>query len=260
MKYTCLLCLILSAACAPAPPGTVVNVANEQSSAPSNLPIPPALPVEVAPFRAPSVYTQFQAKEVSGQATPWVDELASQLGVNLAALVKNVVVSTANSGSAPVMLVSPAHQTGDFTFVRSSTVRLYQLLPITIGASLGRFDLVLAADRPPPDQLQDGSTIVWTLVLASDSGASAAVLKLETPLPKAPGLWDVISTSLSVSQRRIRVEIGVSHSGGGDSCDRTYPFVIRASEGPALAIEQTRVVASPCPALGETLPQHKEPL
>lgn len=196
----------------------------------------------------PGRYTTTHGEVVSGVGTPWVEETASLVGVDSNWLVRAIGIKDVAPGRMPVILMSPAHRTGEWSYVRSETARVYQLLPVRpVPICL----VALVAAAPPDVQVLGVPASSWVLGALGCADEAAAVLRLETPLPpEAIEMWDGISTSLQTVDGEISVEIEYSHTGGGDPCDQRFSFRARAEVGPSLVLTHADHQAAPCPALG----------
>jgi hypothetical protein len=226
---------LLLAACKPA------STRTSTTRAPADSPVPPALAVErimrleAVAVELPRRYTAMQGELVSGLATPWAQETAEQLGVELPWVARAVSIVEQKSGRQPVILTSPAHSTGQWTYARSDSAGVYQVLPVRTDVVPFERLAVLAAEGPPDAQIIDVFAASWILGLMGREGEPSVMLRLRTQIPhEAPGLWDVIDTSLRVVEGELVVEIGYGHSGGGDPCDQRFTFHVRA-EGEAEA-------------------------
>jgi len=209
--------------------------------------------LEAVAVELPGRYAATQGQLVSGLATPWVQETAEQLGVELPRLARAVSIAEPTPGRQPVILTSPAHATGGWTYATSDSARVYQLLPVrTDVAPRERFAL-LAADGPPDAQIIDVYSASWILGLVEREGEPSVMLRLGTRIPReAPGLWDVIDTSLRVVDGELAVEIGYGHAGGGEPCDQRFSFRVRAEAEPVpqLVLVHQEHHEGPCGVLG----------
>ncbi|HEY3353174.1 MAG TPA: hypothetical protein VGQ83_08010 [Polyangia bacterium] len=201
----------------------------------------------------PGRYQRTHGQVVAGIATPWVEETAQVLGVDVAGLAAKLDLGTGR-GAGPVILVSPAHRTGEWTSVRSDAARIYQLAPLRSVAPERRWLAALAAVGPPDGQITDVFVASWTLGLVDRDGGGVAKLRLDTRIPhEAPGLWDVISTSLEARGGKLVVVVEYRHAGGGGACEQRFTFVTRVEPGPRLVLESRDHHEAPCAALGHPL-------
>lgn len=234
------------------------------ASAPVPLPAPPsaartppvprhgqALALQPVWVSLPRRYEAFQAQFVPGPVTPWAAEAAGAAGIDLADIAAAVGVSGSAPGDIPLILTSPVHRTGRFTYIRSDAARLYQIVPVTTAAVPHGFVAVLAAAGPPAAPAMDVRDATWILGLVPRQGGPGATVRLHTRLPRAPALWDSIATSLFLSAGKLVALVSYGHTGGGDPCDRDFLFVVRAEDGPRLAIERASSRQGPCDQLGE---------
>ncbi len=232
----------LLAACNPASTPTSTAPVSVRSPGPLAPVTERIMRLEAVAVELPGRYTATHGELVSGLATPWAQETAEQLGVELPRLVRAVSIAEQSPGRQAVILTSPVHTTGQWTYAKSDSARVYQLLPVHAeGAPFEGF-AVLAANGPPDAQIIDVFSASWILGVVGREGEPSAMLRLGTRIPhEAPGLWDVIETSLRVIDGELVVEIGYGHAGGGEPCDQRFTFHVRAEDEPELRLVLLRL-------------------
>lgn len=209
--------------------------------------------LEAVAVELPGRYAATQGGLVPGLATPWAQETAEQLGIELPPLARAVSIEEQTRGRQPVIVTSPAHTTDRWTYATSDSARIYQVLPVRTEVAPFERVAVLAADGPPDAQIIDVFSASWILGLMGREGDPSVMLRLGTRIPhQAKGLWDVIDTSLRVVDGELVVEIGYGHAGGGDPCDQRFTFHVRAEDEPVPRLVLVRMVheEGPCGVLG----------
>lgn len=215
---------------------------------------PPApVVLEAAPLTLPGRYRATQERPSVGLAAPWAQEAADVLGVDLPPLAKAVGVGSTQERSSAT-LVSPAHRTGDWTNTSSETARVYQLVPVRGGSPPRDWLAVLAAAGPPGAQVASAS---WRLGLSGRGGGPVATLALDAQIPHPrEGLWDVLSTSLVVTEGKLQVIVEYSHAGSPDACEERFTFLVRVEDSARLVLERRAFDEEPCSQLGRPLEHH----
>jgi hypothetical protein len=245
----CLLLAALVPACTPAP-GPSTPAPGLSTPAPSAPPPVPLVLTASAPV-LPGRYRATHERMSAGLAAPWAQEAADVLGLDLPALASAVGAGSAAAGRAHMILMSPAHQTGDWTYTLSETARVYQILPVRGGSPPGDWVAVLAAAGPPHAQVASAS---WRLGLAGRGSAPkplVTTLALDAQISHpVEALWDGISTSLAVKDGKLLVMVEYSHTGSRDACEERFTFLARAEAGPRLVLERRDHVEEPCSQQG----------
>jgi hypothetical protein len=207
--------------------------------------------LERLPLTLPGGYQVTHGKESHDRATPWALETAGVVGLSTSTVANATATPSVSVGRLPVTLMSPAHRTGDWTFVRSDAARIHQIVPVRERTSPDRGVAVLAASRPPDELVIDVFSATWVLALLDGGGRLRGRVALRTRIPhSAPGLWDAIATSLTTVDGKLKVEIEYSHTGGGDACEQRFTFLVRADSGGRLRLEQSTHTEEACGALG----------
>jgi hypothetical protein len=62
-------------------------------------------------------------------------------------------------------------------------------------------------------------------------------LKAQIPHPRE-GVWDVITTSLTVIGGKLQVLVEYSHAGPPSACEQRFTFLVRVEAGPRLVLER----------------------
>ena len=191
--------------------------------------------VKVAGKAIAGDYVRTQGKIIDGWAMPYVEEYAAANHIDLErirkALFPGGVPAAAESKAA--LLSSNEHVQGDWTYVISGSVMLYQLQCVEAGKAGATAVLVLYNRHLPPQILELYQKAEWRLALID----SAYTVKADCPFITRirhddPGLWDSIYTGLEFPGADLVAKISFAHSGGGGPRDQEFTFWFSLSAQP----------------------------
>lgn len=205
-------------------PGTVPPTGSEYEPAPG------------AARPTGSEYESTHGLEVSGPIAPYVALRAQQLGVNA-----DRVVTTLFSGEAPrpspdettTFISSERYRTGNWTYVTSKSIVLYQLEAIALGAPASRHLLALYARTLPATLTHDNFDARWRLALLDHDYRVRADVEFVTSLRhRVEGMFDMIYADLDVRNRSAKVALTYAHTGGGGGREQGFAASFFVNERP----------------------------
>lgn len=168
-------------------------------------------------------YVPTHGKVVDEIAAPYVTEYARVNGIEMHRIIAALFPKPPRAGDTPISISSYRRRTGDWTFFRSASVRIYELMRLRAADSAGSLFLVLYAPSSPGDLILDRFEARWHLALFSSAYALLSNQQFVTRIRhREPGVWDMIYTDMSLSEGSPVVKILYAHTGGGGGRDQEF--------------------------------------
>jgi hypothetical protein len=195
-----------------------------------------AAPAEHAGAPIAGTYKQTHGRQIASIAAPYVEEYATRNDVDLERLTRSLYPDGLAPRSAAsglwISLSSYSHSDGDWTFVRSNRIGIYEMSKLRIGDA-EPFLLVLRALHPPADMVIDTFDADWYVTLVGPDYQIRAEQVVATHIPHpATGLWDMIYTNLTLQDGHPVVTIAYAHTGGGGGRNQEFRFDLAVNREP----------------------------
>lgn len=180
-------------------------------------------------------YVRTHDETVTGWAMPYVEEYAAANRIDLEKIRKQLFPAgiPAAAGQRYSLLSSNEHIRGNWTFVRSGSVVVYQLQQVEVGKTAEKAILVLYNRRLPPEVIDHYLQVEWRLALFDSQYVCSADRPFTTRIRHdEDGLWDMMYTGLETAVAGPVLKILYAHTGGGGGRDQEFTFWFSLSARP----------------------------
>ena len=167
----------------------------------------------------PGDYRATHAKVLREPYTPYVEEFASMNKIDLTVLIDNLfpdgLPKQQDSLDRSRTLSSYRFLKGDWTFFRSNTVVLYELLRIAVSDMKGELYLGLFSDLLPDAIITEPSLKHWHIALIDSTLDILSNCAFSTPVTDFyEAKYDMLYTNLFVKDGKVFVQISYASTGG----------------------------------------------
>ncbi len=231
--------------CASAPPMVVTSSAtsSDETSRTCESSIgSESLPLSFNKNKFPKVetYSQTHGKEIQSTSAPTVVAYAGLHGIDIQAIERQLNLDRREIPYMHALICSARYTGGNWTYTRSQTIRIYELLQIQ-SEDGQQYNAVLYNPSYPAEILSNNIGSKWRLAILDDKANIISDIVFTTVLGgHIDGLWDVITTVLTVRNNKIETVVEYSHSGGGGPREMGFIYRLQVDPGNrSLCMEST---------------------
>jgi hypothetical protein len=196
-------------------------------------PAPPSgVKVEDAGKPLPRAYQKTHGHRITGPALPYVEEYAHESQIDLDKIESQLFPRGLPPAGLAISISSVQRMTGDWTYVRSGSAVIYELLKVRT-ADGTPLVLVLYSSLTPAGIIADRSHKPWHLSLFDEQSKRIADTAFPARIPhEEEGMWDMITTSLSLEKGSPVAKIEYSHTGGGGAREQEFTAGFEITRNP----------------------------
>lgn len=193
----------------------------------SRAPTAPVIRADTVP--PPEAYERTHGQTFDSIVPPYVEAYAQANSIDVRRIAKTLFPDGPPSPKGPedvrVFISSERPITGNWTYITSRTILLYELMKVRIGKALEPRLLVLYNRRTPDEVILDQFEAEWNLAVLSLDYQLLSESTFKTQMKyHEEGLWDMIYADLVIESQQPLVRIRYVHTGGGGGRDQEFTF------------------------------------